>query len=154
MTNYECKSIDWLLCGHLYIAVYCVDTCVLWLFGNSVDTCFCKVNSKIIHWATQYPIQYLNSSGGGGIYLYSGNVIFKYHTFSLPGLAAQLLTCLATDVCLTADPGITSVIPARSHSFIEMDNEIISMVILPPSAESFKKSCCQLQANLSMCKKY
>ena len=37
-------------------------------------------------------------------------------------------------------------IPARSHTFVEIDHEIFSMVILLPSAETFKKSCCQLQA--------
>ena len=30
-------------------------------------------------------------------------------------------------------------------SFLEFDYEIISTVILLPSAESFKKDCCQLQ---------
>ena len=30
----------------------------------------------------------------------------------------------------TADPGITSSIPARSHTFLEIHHEIISMVIL------------------------
>ena len=47
---------------------------------------------------------------------------------------------------LTADSGVTSTIPARSHTFMEIDHEIISAVILLPSAESFKKGCCQLQA--------
>ena len=37
---------------------------------------------------------------------------------------------------------------ARSHPFMEIDREIISMVILLPSAESFKKGCCQLQAKV------
>ena len=37
-------------------------------------------------------------------------------------------------------------IPVRSHTFVEIDHEIISTVILLPSAESFKKGCCQLQA--------
>ena len=32
--------------------------------------------------------------------------------------------------CPTADPGVTSLIPARSHTFFEIDREIISMVIL------------------------
>ena len=49
---------------------------------------------------------------------------------------------------LTADPGVASSIPARSHTFVEIDHEIISMVILLPSAESFKKGCCQLQAKV------
>ena len=39
-------------------------------------------------------------------------------------------------------------IPARSHTFVEIDHEIISKVILLPSAESFKKGCCQLQAKV------
>ena len=50
--------------------------------------------------------------------------------------------------CLTADPGVASSIPARSHTFVEIDHEIISMVILLPSADSFKKGCCQLQAKV------
>ena len=43
------------------------------------------------------------------------------------------------------DPGVASSIPARSHTFVEIDYEIISTVILLPSAESFKKDCCQLK---------
>ena len=34
--------------------------------------------------------------------------------------------------------------PARSYTFVEIDREIISTVILFSSAESFKKGCCQL----------
>ena len=65
-----------------------------------------------------------------------------------PGRVAQSVTCLATDACLTADPGVGSSIPARSHTFVEIDHEIISTVILLPSADSFKKGCCQLQAKV------
>ena len=65
-----------------------------------------------------------------------------------PGRVAQWVTCLATDVSLTADPGVASSIPVHSHTFVEIDHEIISMVILLPSAESFKKDCCQLQAKV------
>ena len=68
--------------------------------------------------------------------------------YASPGRIAQLVTCLATDRSLTADPGVASWIPARSHTFLEIDHEIISMVILFPSAESFKKDCCQLQAKV------
>ena len=64
----------------------------------------------------------------------------------VPGRVAQSVTCLATDVSLTADPGVASSNPVLSHSFVEIDHEIISMVILLPSPESFKKGCCQLQA--------
>ena len=44
---------------------------------------------------------------------------------------AQLVMCLAADMCLTADRGV-----ARSHSFVEIDHEIISTVIVLPFADS------------------
>ena len=66
----------------------------------------------------------------------------------IPGRVAQSVTCLATDASLTAYPGVVSSIPARSHTFVEIDHEIISTVILLPSAESFMKGCCQLQAKV------
>ena len=47
-----------------------------------------------------------------------------------PGRVAQSVTCLATDACLTADPGVTSLIRVRSHTFMEIDHEMISTVIL------------------------
>ena len=65
-----------------------------------------------------------------------------------PGRVAQSVTCLATDACLTADPGVASSIPVRSHTFVAIDHEMISTVILLPSADSFKKGCCQLQAKV------
>ena len=43
---------------------------------------------------------------------------------------------------------LASSIPARSHTFVEIDHEIISTVILFPSADSFKKGCYQLQAKV------
>ena len=67
---------------------------------------------------------------------------------SKPGRVAQSVTCLATDACLTADPGVASSIPARYHTFVEIDHEIISTVISLPSADLFKKGCCQLQAKV------
>ena len=65
----------------------------------------------------------------------------------LPGHVAQSVKCLATDASLTADPGVTNLILVRSNSFVEIDHEIFSTVILP-SVESFKKDCCQLQAKV------
>ena len=61
---------------------------------------------------------------------------------------AQSVTCLATDACLSTDPGVASSIPVRSHTFVEIDHEMISTVILLPSADLFKKGCCQLQAKV------
>ena len=48
-----------------------------------------------------------------------------------PGRVAQSVTCLATDACLTADPGVASSIPVQSHTYVEIDHEMISTVILP-----------------------
>ena len=71
-----------------------------------------------------------------------------WYNIWVPGRIAQSVTCLATDASLTADEGVASLIPALSHTFVEIDHEIISTVILLPSAESFKKGCCQLQAKV------
>ena len=40
------------------------------------------------------------------------------------------------DMCLTADPGVTSSSLAWSHTFVEIDREIISTAMLLPSADS------------------
>ena len=74
-----------------------------------------------------------------------GELDIKRHK---PGRVAQSVTCLVTDACLTADPGVASSIPARYHTFVEIDHEIISTVILLPSTDLFKKGCCQLQAKV------
>ena len=41
-------------------------------------------------------------------------------------------------MCLTADKEVASSIPAQSHTFMEIDHEIISTAILLPSADSRK----------------
>ena len=62
--------------------------------------------------------------------------------------ALKFRTLVVRQKGLTADPGVASSIPAWSHTFVEIDHEITSTVILLPSAESFKKGCCQLQAKV------
>ena len=73
---------------------------------------------------------------------------FGIYNYTLLGCVVQLVTCLATHASLTADPGVASSIPARSHTCVEIDHEIISTFILLPSAESFKKGCCKLQVKV------
>ena len=82
------------------------------------------------------------------LHLKFGAISSKSYKDMIPGRVAQSVTCLATDACLTAIPGVASSIPARSHTFVEIDHELISTVILLPSADSFKKGCCQLQAKV------
>ena len=43
---------------------------------------------------------------------------------------------MTPDTCLSAYSGVTSLIPAQSDTFGEIDHEIFSMVILLTSAES------------------
>ena len=71
-----------------------------------------------------------------------------WHDQIIPARIAQSVTCLATDVSLTAVPGVASLILAGSDTLVEIDHEIISTVILLPFGESFKKGCCQLQAKV------
>ena len=80
---------------------------------------------------------------------YKYTLIVKFKAkFLISALPKLIVSCLATDASLTADPGVASSIPAWSHTFVEIDHEIISTVILLPSAESFNKGCCQLQAKV------
>ena len=42
----------------------------------------------------------------------------------------QSVMFLTAETCLTADPGVASSIPTQSHTFVEIDQEIISTAIL------------------------
>ena len=53
------------------------------------------------------------------LYIYTELILL-----SEPGRVVQSVTCLATDVSLTADPGVASLIPSRSHTFVEIDYEL------------------------------
>ena len=52
------------------------------------------------------------------------------------GRVAQSVICLTADTCLTVDPGVISSIGAPSHTFVEIDHEIISTAVLFPFADS------------------
>ena len=52
----------------------------------------------------------------------------------------QSVTCLTTDARLTADPGVGRLITAWSHTFVEIDHEIISTIILLSSADILQVS--------------
>ena len=76
--------------------------------------------------------------------------------YSMPGWNLQLYGTMLWHLILvyivkftfTLTATFVSSIPARSHTFVEIDHEIISTVILLPSAESFEKGCCQLQGKV------
>ena len=56
-------------------------------------------------------------------YKYSFIVCLK-DSEDLSGRIAQSVTCLTADMCLIADPVVASLIPARSHTFMDIDHEI------------------------------
>ena len=67
------------------------------------------------------------------------------------GCIAQSVTCLTADMCLTVDLGAASLVPARSHTFTEIDHEIVSTAILLPSADSRRLLSVTSE---SMCRKH
>ena len=56
--------------------------------------------------------------------------LLQYELGVVPGHVAQSITFLTTDASLAADPGVASLIPAGPITFVEIDHEIISTVIL------------------------
>ena len=60
---------------------------------------------------------------------YDAVVVDCHHT-------TQSVMYLTADTSLTEDSGVASSISARFHTFVEIDHEIISTVILLPSADS------------------
>ena len=75
------------------------------------------------------------------------NLALPRFVFELPGRVVQSVTCLATDVT-NCRSRVANLILARSHTFVEIDHEIISTVILLLSADSFRKGCCHLQVKV------
>ena len=69
-------------------------------------------------------------------------ILWTFNKLPFVGRVVQSVTCLVTDGSLTADPGVSSLLLALSHTLVEIDYEIISTAILLPSAQSFKKDCC------------
>ena len=60
-----------------------------------------------------------------------------YDMHTMQFIASQALGCIAQSVIyLTADPGVASSIPVGSHTFTEIDHEIISTAIFLPSSDS------------------
>ena len=57
-------------------------------------------------------------------------------TYGLYTSSPPLGHAVQSVMCLTADPGVASSILARSHTFVEIDHEIIFNAILLPSADS------------------
>ena len=113
----------------------------------------CRINCFFLRvWSNEGFIIYLCVAWCTGLFTCKGSHLIICFTTNVDhyraAYVAQSVTCLATDASLTADPGVASSIPARYHIFVEIDHEISYTVILLPSAESFKKGCCQLQGKV------
>ena len=73
---------------------------------------------------------------GRGHCIPSPKLVRTSHTYKKNQKTTTLGCLVQLVMCLTADPGVTNSIPARSHTFAEIDHEIISTAILLPSADS------------------
>ena len=91
----------------------------------------CKIEEQQRHWS--------------GIFL---SVSLLCQIWIILGRAAQQVMCLAADACLTANPGVASLIPVRSHTFVKIEHEIS-----PPFC-SIKKGWLVVSYKRSMCPKY
>ena len=114
---------------------------------KKTENCFCKTNYRLMQ------VKSIAECSKGSILQYfrpslSYQFLLRSFKFVLSIIEWPFYTGFTTDASLTADPWVASWIPAWSHTFMEIDHEIISTVILLPSAESFKKGCCQLQAKV------
>ena len=104
--------------------------------------------SQALKFAISYNEEYVNINKKFLSRIYPNGLVYTGYTPMAPGRVAQSVTCLATDACLTADPGVVSSIPAWSHTFVEIDHEIISTLILLPLIHSrrvvvsYKESMC------------
>ena len=59
-----------------------------------------------------------------------------HNDFSLYQEPFKSVTVAQSVMCLTADSRVARSIPARSHTLVEIDHEILSTAILPPFADS------------------
>ena len=72
----------------------------------------------------------MTGCGGSGRVARNSIIYFRY-VYTCSALTGLKDSPVAQSVAsLTADPGVTSLIPAQSHSFMEIDHEIISTGIL------------------------
>ena len=97
--------------------------CTVQLYHNCFDN---AVQYQIVHFSTHLLGHLCNiRQCSATITLFRHHCtmqwLFRYIFYS-PGHVAQSVTCLATDASLTADPGVASSIPARSHTFVEIDH--------------------------------
>ena len=100
---------------------------------------FCCLHEGV--WGLVYPLSMQKSNlwpQGYKTFFMFNSTEHEISTACLKIIYRQMKKFIA-DTSLTADPGVASSIPARSHTLVDIDHEIISTVILLPSAESFKR---------------
>ena len=56
--------------------------------------------------------------------------LYTERKVSIWALVGGNVTSLAADMCLTADPGVDSLVPARSHTFLAIDHFVDSRMVV------------------------
>ena len=73
-------------------------------------------------------------------------VMLWHPKYFMLGRVVQSAKCLTAETWLTADPGVTSLTLAGSHTFLEIDHEIISIAILLPVCQCIHLSASCLKS--------
>ena len=81
----------------------------------------CVFENYISYFSTKINVVGTQKNSHNEMVLLSTQGVENNHNFMLLGRVAQTVTCLTTDVSLTADPGVPSSIPAQSHTLVEID---------------------------------
>ena len=120
MNSRQCPDYaHYFFCGNMKVAVAMV-TEIVKMFQKYMDLKMCFNLHIQVPVSTYFMILHLDS----------------YLKKFMPDQVVQSVTCLTADTYLTADSGVAISLPARSHTFLEIDHEIISTAIHLPSADS------------------
>ena len=102
----------------------------IYIIGFYMTTCICiKIRYIIFYIPSQKILVILETCTQVLIMTHSEDTDEMWHNVPFhqalhhrgPGRVAQLVTCMATDACLTAYQGVASSIPVCSHTFVEID---------------------------------
>ena len=102
--------------------------CRLQLYSRSIQNSF--LNATIFHRLRYNGLEWVNRCPK------------LWHLTATSAASIHIVSLLSLSNSLNAP------ILGRSHTFVEVDNEILSTVILIPSSDLFMNDCCQLQAKV------
>ena len=96
-----------------------------WLICDWFQIVITKSPDHVAHLVTFWPQMYVwPQIQGSQVRPWPGPILSWRFIIKSPDRVAQSVTCLASDVCLTADPGVASSTLTLSHTFMEIYNQV------------------------------